>query len=68
MADGEYRLVFYANGKLFDNGGKYGKKVIGSYGNYSERWDATDGSQLFSWNTQPDGTGTSYAFNRGIPG
>lgn len=68
VADGEYRLVFYANGKLFDNGGKYGKKVIGSYGNYSERWDATDGSQLFSWNTQPDGTGTSYAFNRGIPG
>ena len=68
VAEEEYRLVFYANGKLFDNGGKYGKKVIGSYGNYSERWDATDGSQLLSWNTRPDGTGTSYAFNRWIPG
>lgn len=61
VASGKYHHVLYANGKLFDNGGKYGKKIIGLVGYYAGRWNATDGSQLLNWNTKPDGTGTSYA-------
>lgn len=51
---------FYANGKLFDNGSKSGRKAIAWNNNYTAYWNATDGSQLLCWNTKPDGTGTQY--------
>ena len=51
---------FYANGKLFDNGSKSGRKAIAWNNNYAAYWNATDGSQLLCWNTKPDGTGTQY--------
>ena len=51
---------FYANGKLFDNGSKSGRKAIAWNNNYAAYWNATDGSRLLCWNTKPDGTGTQY--------
>lgn len=50
----QYWLVLNANGKQFYNGLKY-QVTNGCY-----FYGASDGTQLLSWNTEPDGTGTSY--------
>ena len=67
VADGEYSRIIYANGKLFADGSKYGKKVITWDWNYAISMRATDGSELLSWNTQPDGTGTTYMRGELVP-
>ena len=50
----QYWLVLDANGKRFNNGLKYTVRQSCS-------WDvASDGTQLLSWNTEPDGSGDRY--------
>lgn len=68
VTDGECRRIIYANGKLFADGSKHGKKVITWDWNYAISMRATDGSELLSWNTQPDGTGTTYMRGELVPG
>ena len=55
------QVLLIGNGKNFDSLGRSMRVSDRAY-----RLSAADGSQLLSWNTQADGTGTSYAPNTEI--
>ena len=55
------QVLLIGNGKNFDSLGRSMRVSDRAY-----RLPAADGSQLLSWNTQADGTGTSYAPNTEI--
>ena len=67
VPEGAYWHAFFANGKLFDDGSKHGKKVIPWNNSNAVSWNATDGAQLLCWNTRADGTGTQYKPGDRIP-
>ena len=62
----ENGLIFCANGETFDNGWVVLQPVYTYTAN--ENWSCSEsGKKFLSWNTKPDGTGTTYANGEDVP-